>query len=85
LTAYQNVALMADYLGWPAQRIDKRVTELAPLTQLPLDMLTQLSGGQRQRVSLMRALILDPDSSRTYYTEKVVGLGNTMLPLLKNG
>jgi osmoprotectant transport system ATP-binding protein len=61
LTAYQNVALMADYLGWPAQRIDKRVTELAPLTQLPLDMLTQLSGGQRQRVSLMRALILDPD------------------------
>jgi len=65
LTAYQNVALMAGYLGWPAERIDKRVTELAQLTQLPLDMLsrfpTQLSGGQRQRVSLMRALILDPD------------------------
>ncbi|MEN8221301.1 MAG: hypothetical protein ABFS56_34120 [Pseudomonadota bacterium] len=40
------------------------MTELAQLTQLPLDMLsrfpTQLSGGQRQRVSLMRALILDP-------------------------
>jgi len=65
LTAYQNVALMASYLGWPAERLDKRVTELAQLTQLPLDMLsrfpTQLSGGQRQRVSLMRALILDPD------------------------
>jgi osmoprotectant transport system ATP-binding protein len=65
LTAYQNVALMASYLGWSADRIDKRVTELAQLTQLPLDMLsrfpTQLSGGQRQRVSLMRALILDPD------------------------
>jgi osmoprotectant transport system ATP-binding protein len=65
LTAYQNVALMASYLAWPAERIDKRVTELAQLTQLPLDMLsrfpTQLSGGQRQRVSLMRALILDPD------------------------
>ncbi len=65
LTAYQNVALMASYLSWPPERIDKRVTELAQLTQLPLDMLsrfpTQLSGGQRQRVSLMRALILDPD------------------------
>jgi osmoprotectant transport system ATP-binding protein len=37
LTAYQNVALMAGYLGWSAERIDKRVTELAQLTQLPLD------------------------------------------------
>ncbi len=65
LTAYQNVALMAGYLGWAAVRIDKRVTELAQLTQLPLELLsrfpTQLSGGQRQRVSLMRALMLDPD------------------------
>jgi len=65
LTAYQNVALMAGYLGWTAERIEQRVTELAQLTQLPVDMLsrfpTQLSGGQRQRVSLMRALMLDPD------------------------
>ncbi len=65
LTAYQNIALMARYLGWFPDQIDKRVTELAQLTQLPLEMLnrfpTQLSGGQRQRVSLMRALILDPD------------------------
>lgn len=65
LTAYQNVALMASYFGWQTERIDKRVTELAQLTQLPKDILsrfpTQLSGGQRQRVSLMRALMLDPD------------------------
>jgi osmoprotectant transport system ATP-binding protein len=65
LTSYQNIALMAHYLGWTTDRIDKRVTELAQLTQLPLEMLSrfpsQLSGGQRQRVSLMRALMLDPD------------------------
>jgi osmoprotectant transport system ATP-binding protein len=65
LSAYQNIALMARYLGWFPDQIDKRVTELAQLTQLPLEMLSrfpvQLSGGQRQRVSLMRALILDPD------------------------
>ena len=65
LTAYQNIALMARYLGWSPDRIEKRVTELAQLTQFPSEMLnrfpTQLSGGQRQRVSLMRALILDPD------------------------
>jgi osmoprotectant transport system ATP-binding protein len=65
LTAYQNVALMAGYLGWSTQDIEQRVTELAQLTQLPMEMLsrfpTQLSGGQRQRVSLMRALMLDPD------------------------
>jgi osmoprotectant transport system ATP-binding protein len=65
LTAYQNITLMARHLDWSQDRIDKRVTELVQLTQLPLEMLsrfpTQLSGGQQQRVSLMRALILDPD------------------------
>jgi osmoprotectant transport system ATP-binding protein len=65
LTAHQNIALMAHYLDWATARIDKRITELAQLTQLPLEMLSrfpsQLSGGQRQRVSLMRALMLDPD------------------------
>jgi osmoprotectant transport system ATP-binding protein len=65
LTARGNVALMARYLGWNAQRIETRLAELAELTQFPTDGLlrypTQLSGGQRQRVSLMRALMLDPD------------------------
>ncbi|OAD21742.1 glycine betaine/carnitine/choline transport ATP-binding protein opuCA [Candidatus Thiomargarita nelsonii] len=64
LTASQNISLMAHYLGWHQDRIDKRVTELAQLTQFPLEGLNrfplQLSGGQRQRVSLMRALVLDP-------------------------
>ena len=65
LNAYDNVALMARYLGWEEDRIAPRIEELSMLTQLPEDRLEQfpvhLSGGQRQRVSLMRALMLDPD------------------------
>ncbi len=64
LTAYQNVTLMAAYLGWDAVQIEDRLSTLIELTQFPRDGLrrypAQLSGGQRQRVSLMRALMLDP-------------------------
>jgi osmoprotectant transport system ATP-binding protein len=65
LTARGNAVLMARYLGWGAEHIDKRLAEVADLAQFPPDGLdrypAQLSGGQRQRVSLMRALMLDPD------------------------
>lgn len=65
LTAYDNVALMARYLGWDSERIKKRLNELAELTHFPSEGLdrfpVQLSGGQQQRVSLMRALMLDPE------------------------
>ncbi|UFS69776.1 ATP-binding cassette domain-containing protein [Geomonas sp. RF6] len=65
LTARGNVALMAHFLGWEEEKIEKRIAELAHLTRFPLEGLdrypSQLSGGQRQRVSLMRALMLDPD------------------------
>ena len=65
LTAAQNVALMARYLGWTDTRIAARRAELVELTRFPLDALDrypgQLSGGQRQRVGIMRALFLDPD------------------------
>jgi osmoprotectant transport system ATP-binding protein len=65
LTVRNNVALMANQLGWARERIESRLVELAHLTQLPAEMLdrypAQISGGQRQRVSLMRALMLDPD------------------------
>jgi osmoprotectant transport system ATP-binding protein len=64
LTAWQNVLLMADYLGWESPRIKQRAEELAALTQFPAGGLerypAQLSGGQKQRVALMRALMLDP-------------------------
>ncbi len=65
LTARQNVALMARYLGLPTAEIDDRMRRLAGLTKFPFDGMdrfpVQLSGGQNQRVSLMRALMLDPD------------------------
>ncbi len=65
LTAYDNVALMARYLGWDNEQIKKRLNQLTKLTHFPYEGLdrfpVQLSGGQQQRVSLMRALMLNPD------------------------
>jgi len=65
LNGYDNVVLMARYLGWAEDRLAVRVHELTELTRFPEDGLgrypVQLSGGQRQRVGLMRALMLDPD------------------------
>jgi osmoprotectant transport system ATP-binding protein len=65
LTAAENVTLLARHLGWPEQKRQQRLAELAELTRLPTDLLerypVQLSGGQRQRVGLMRALMLDPE------------------------
>jgi osmoprotectant transport system ATP-binding protein len=64
LTARDNVALMARHLGWDRPRVEGRVTELARLVRLPVDLLgrypSQMSGGQKQRVGIMRALMLDP-------------------------
>lgn len=65
LTARENLRLMPQHLGWPGERIQARIAELAELTHFPLDGLERypqaLSGGQNQRVALMRALMLDPE------------------------
>lgn len=64
LTAERNVTLLARFLKRPQSDIQKRLTELADLVQLPRESLSRypadLSGGQRQRLGLMRALMLDP-------------------------
>jgi len=64
LTAADNVALLARWLGWDEARIARRMAELEELVRLPAGalprFLAQLSGGQAQRVALMRALMLDP-------------------------
>jgi osmoprotectant transport system ATP-binding protein len=64
LTAARNVTLPAEARGWPADRIERRLQELAALVGFDAATLArhpgELSGGQRQRVSLMRALMLDP-------------------------
>ena len=64
LTAAQNIALLARFLGRSEGGVQERITELSSLVQLPADALSRypssLSGGQRQRVGLMRALMLDP-------------------------
>lgn len=64
LTAKKNISLIAEHIGWPKEKINKRISELSELTKFPFDGLerypAELSGGQKQRVSLMRALMLDP-------------------------
>jgi osmoprotectant transport system ATP-binding protein len=64
LTAFRNVSLITEYLGWKKEKIKNRVEELSSLTKFPVDGLhkypAELSGGQKQRISLMRALMLDP-------------------------
>lgn len=65
LTAKENACLMASFLEWSDSKIDKRLNELAELTQIPQELLNrypiELSGGQRQRIALIRALMLEPE------------------------
>lgn len=64
LTAQENVSLLAHFLKYDHQTIQKRLSDLCELVRLSSSTLAlypfQLSGGERQRVSLMRALMLNP-------------------------
>jgi len=60
-----NIAIVPRLEGWPANRVQARLTELMQIVGLPPDLRTryphQLSGGQRQRVGVARALAADPE------------------------
>ncbi len=61
-----NVAIVPRLLGWPADKIHKRVGEVLDMVGLPeaefgRRLPAELSGGQRQRVGVARGLAADPD------------------------
>lgn len=65
MTVAQNIAIVPKMLGWDAQRIEERTTELLDLVSLDPDTYRdrypkELSGGQQQRVGVARALAADP-------------------------
>ena len=65
-TVARNIATVPQLLGWSAERIEARVTELLTLFAMEPAQYRgryphQLSGGQQQRVGVARALAADPD------------------------
>jgi osmoprotectant transport system ATP-binding protein len=63
-TVARNIGIVPQIEGWPADRIQHRVTELLELVGLERQLASryprELSGGQRQRVGVARALAADP-------------------------
>lgn len=65
LSAHDNVALLAQHLGWSEERILTRRQELGRIARIDPELWSrypaQISGGQAQRVALARALMVDPE------------------------
>ncbi len=64
LTTYENIALSLSIIRAPAQKIDRRVREMAEflgITECLNKYPYQMSGGQLQRVAIARAIVNDPD------------------------
>jgi len=64
LTVAENVGITPQLLGWPRQRVERRVAELLQLVELDQGLALrfpgQLSGGEQQRVGVARALAAAP-------------------------
>ena len=63
LTAYENIALSLSIIRAPAQKIDRRVREMADFLGISdcLDKYPyQMSGGQQQRCAAARAMVTHP-------------------------
>lgn len=65
MTVARNIGVVPRLLGWPLERIARRVDELLELVHLsPADyrdrLPAQMSGGQQQRVGFARALAAGP-------------------------
>lgn len=63
LTAYENIALSLSIIRSPAQKLDRRVREMAGLLGISdcLDKYPyQMSGGQQQRCAAARAMVTRP-------------------------
>ena len=64
-TVADNIATVPRLLGWPKQRIERRVEELLELIGLDPSRVrrrypAELSGGERQRVGVARAMAAEP-------------------------
>lgn len=64
LNVYENVAFGLKIKKFPKAEIDKRVTEMLEMVNLPgieNRSIDSLSGGQQQRVAIARSLVTHPD------------------------
>ena len=66
MTILENITVVPDILGWPADKQRSRALELLELIDMnPADYIHryphQLSGGQQQRIGVLRALASDPE------------------------
>jgi len=66
MTILENLTVVPDILGWPADKQRSRAIELLELIDMnPADYIHryphQLSGGQQQRIGVLRALASDPE------------------------
>ena len=66
MTSLENITVVPDILGWPADKQRSRALELLELIDMnPADYIHryphQLSGGQQQRIGVLRALASDPE------------------------